>query len=259
MSGRVVRISIAPVKALGLVHPDEVRLEAGGAVGDRRFWLVDQGGRLFNNRRCGPLMTVRPHWDERARSLELTFPDGAVVGGVVELGPAVDVQLHHVDHPSRLVIGPWQEALSSFVGEPLRMLWSESGAADRCAGGGTVSLVSRGSLERLRDRAGAPAPVDGRRFRMLFEIDGVDAHAEDGWIGGRVTLGDAEVEVAGDVGRCAITTMDPDRGVRDLDTLGAIADYRRAGRAEPLPFGVYGSVRAPGLVRLGDPVATAAA
>ena len=258
MSGTVVRISIAPVKALGLVHPDEVRLEPAGVAGDRRFWLVDGSGRLFNNRRCGPLMTVRPSWDEQARTLQLTFPDGTVVGGVVELGPPVDVQLHHADHPSRLVIGPWQKALSTFVGEPLRMLWSESGAADRCAGGGTVSLVSRGSLERLREKAGASAPIDGRRFRMLFEIDGVDAHAEDGWIGGRVTLGDAEVDVAGDVGRCVITTMDPDQGVRDLDTLGALSEYRRQGRSEPLPFGVYANVRSPGVVRLGDQVTAAA-
>jgi uncharacterized protein len=258
MSGRVVRISIAPVKALGLVHPDEVRLEAGGVARDHRLRLGDDDGRLFNNRRCGPLMSIRPSWDERTRRLELTFPDGAVVAGAVELGPPLDVQLHHVDHPSRLVLGPWQQAISAFVGEPVRLLWSESGAADRSAGGGTVSLVSQGSLERLRDQAGASAPVDGRRFRMLFEIDGVEAHAEDGWIGGRVRLGDAEVEVAGDVGRCVITTMDPDRGVRDLDTLGALAGYRREGRSEPLPFGVYATVHAPGLVRLGDPVAAVA-
>jgi len=258
MSGRVVRISIAPVKALGLVHPNQVRLEARGAAGDRRFWLVDESGRLYNNRRCGPLMTVRPSWDEQTRVLELAFPDGTVVGGQVALGAPVEVQLHHVDHPSRLVIGPWQKALSSFAGEPLRLLWSETGAADRSSGRGTVSLVSHGSLEQLRDQAGAAAPVDGRRFRMLFEIDGVDAHAEDAWIGGRVTLGGAEIAVAGDVGRCVITTMDPDRGVRDLDTLGALAEYRRQGRAEPLPFGVYGEVRSPGLVRVGDQVTAAA-
>ncbi|HEU0193667.1 MAG TPA: MOSC N-terminal beta barrel domain-containing protein [Gaiellales bacterium] len=258
MSGRVVRISIAPVKALGLVHPEEVRLDAGGVAGDRRFWLVDESGRLYNNTRCGPLMTVRPSWDEQARTLELTFPDGTMVRGVVELGAPVDVQLHHLHHPSRLVVGPWQEALSSFAGEPLRLLWSEAGAADRSSTGGTVSLVSQGSLQRLRDQTGADRPLDGRRFRMLFEIDGVDAHAEDGWIGGRVTVGEAEIEVAGDVGRCVITTMDPDRGLRDLDTLAALAEYRREGRFEPLPLGVYGEVRSPGLVRVGDKVTAAA-
>jgi hypothetical protein len=31
--GRVTRISIAPVKALGLVHPDEVILKGGGGDG----------------------------------------------------------------------------------------------------------------------------------------------------------------------------------------------------------------------------------
>jgi uncharacterized protein YcbX len=42
----VVRISIAPVKSLGLVHPDEIELGPHGVVGNRRFWLVDEDGRL---------------------------------------------------------------------------------------------------------------------------------------------------------------------------------------------------------------------
>jgi uncharacterized protein YcbX len=120
--------------------------------------------------------------------------------------------------------------------------------------GGAVSLVSRGSLERLGVEAGATSALDGRRFRMLFEIDGVSAHAEDEWIGSRVRVGEAEIEVGGDVGRCVITTLDPDLGTRDLDTLGALARYRRDGRTEPLPFGVYAAVTVAGRVRVGDPV-----
>ena len=89
---------------------------------------------------------------------------------------------------------------------------------------------------------------------MLFEIDGVPAHAEDDWIGGRIGVGTAAIDVSGDVGRCMITTLDPDRGTRDLDTLGALARYRRDGRFEPLPIGVYGAVATPGTVRVGDPV-----
>jgi len=254
MAGRVERISIAPVKALGLVHPEAVELGPDGVAGDRRFWLVDPDGRLANNRRHGHLMQVRPIWDEATRRLELVFPDGDVVAGVVELGGEVAVELHHDAHPSRRVVGPWEEALSAYAGAPLRLLWSESGAADRGARGGAVSIISRGSLERLRAQLGASAPVDGRRFRMLFEIDGVPAHAEEDWIGSRIGVGEARVDVGGDVGRCAITTLDPDRGTRDLDTLGALADYRREGRFEALPFGVCGAVAVPGRVRVGDPV-----
>jgi MOSC domain-containing protein len=258
MAGRVVRISIAPVKALGLVHPEAVALGRDGVAGDRRFWLVDGNGRLANNRRHGRLMQIRPTWDEDARTLRLDFPDGAVVAGVVELGGEVELELHHDPHPSRPVIGPWQDAISAYAGEPLQLFWSEAGAADRLAHGGAVSIVSRGSLERLRCELGVEEPVDGRRFRMLFEIDGVEAHAEDGWIGARVQLGEAAVDVGGDVGRCVITTMDPDRGTRDLDTLGALARYRREGRTEPLPFGVYGAVAVPGRVRVGDAVSASA-
>jgi hypothetical protein len=252
--GSVIRISIAPVKALGLVHPDAVELGPQGVAGDRRFWLVDAGGRLANNRRHGRLMQVRPSWDEDTRRLELAFPGGDVVSGVVDLGDAVAVELHHEAHPSRRVVGPWEEALSAYAGEPLRLLWSESGAADRGARGGGVSVISRGSLDRLRAELGAAAPVDGRRFRMLLEIDGVPAHAEDGWIGSRIAVGEARIDIGGDVGRCVITTLDPDRGTRDLDTLGALAAYRREGRFEPLPFGVYGAVAIPGRVRVGDAV-----
>ena len=60
---------------------------------------------------------------------------------------------------------------------------------------------------------------------MMFEIDGVPAHAEDEWIGSSVQLGDAEIVVNGDVGRCVVTSPDPDRGVTDLDTLGTLALY----------------------------------
>ncbi len=254
MEGRIARISIAPVKALALVHPEEVELTEAGVAGDRRFWLVDGDGRLANGKQFPELMQVRPAWDEAARRLALRFPDGEEVAGVVEPGEAVEATLYGRPHRSRTVPGPWQEVLSRFAGAPLTLLWSESGAVDRGVRGGAFSLVSRGSLERLRREAGTSAEVDGRRFRMLFEIDGVAEHEEDDWIGRRVRLGEAVVAPVGDVGRCVVTTRDPDTGVTDLDTLGVLSGYRREGRTEALPFGVHGAVVQPGRVRAGDPV-----
>ena len=255
MEGRVARISIAPVKALGLVHPEEVELGHAGVAGDRRFWLVDADGRLVNGKRYPQLMRVQPEWDEGSRRLALTFPDGSTVAGEVEPGEPFEAELYRTPHPSRTVPGPWQAALSEFAGEPLTLLWSEGGAQDRGRDhGGWASLISRGSLERLRAEAGAAEPVDGRRFRMLFEIDGVDAHEEDGWLGRRVAIGDAVIVPVGDVGRCVVTTCDPDTAVSDLDTLRLLAQYRPDGVTEPLPFGVYCNVAVPGRVRVGDAV-----
>ena len=47
---------------------------------------------------------------------------------------------------------------------------------------------------------------------MNFGIEGVEAHEEDGWRGRRVRIGDAVVIPQGHVGRCAITTQNPDTG-----------------------------------------------
>jgi uncharacterized protein YcbX len=250
---RVVRINIAPVKSLGLVQLEEIELGERGVVGNRRFWLVDENRRLVNNKRKGPLVRIRPEWDERTRELALTFPDGARLAGVVELdAQPFEVEMYGYPLASHRVLGPWADALSDYAGERLTLLWAEEGAPDRLYAG-TVTLVSRESLQRLAEEAGEDE-LDGRRFRMLLEIDGVGPHEEDGWQGTQVRVGGATIQVNGDVGRCAVTTHDPDTGIPTVDTLKALARYRRDGRKEPLPFGVYGSVVVPGRVRVGDQV-----
>ena len=112
MPSRVGRIAIAPVKALALVNPDEVLIGANGVVGDRRFWLRDQDGNLLNAKREGLLLQIRPQWDESTRRLALTFPDGAVVDGVVELGARLAARMHGKPLASRRIDGPWQDAIS---------------------------------------------------------------------------------------------------------------------------------------------------
>ncbi len=88
---------------------------------------------------------------------------------------------------------------------------------------------------------------------MLFGVDGVPPHAEDGWIDRRLRIGDAVVRLRGNVGRCAITTQDPNTGVPDLDTLHVLGEYRRRGRDDrAAAVRRLGRGRQPGRVRLGD-------
>jgi uncharacterized protein len=188
--------------------------------------------------------------------LLLHFPDGDDVAGDVELGERIVTSFFGRPVEGRLVDGPWSDALSAYVGRPLRLARTEreGDGVDRGRMAG-ATLVSTGSLDALKDAAGESQPVDGRRFRMTIGIDAVEPHAEDAWIGGRVRLGGATVAVREHVGRCAVTTLDPDRGVRDLDTLGVISAYRRdVPTREPIPFGVWCEVVEPGRVAVGDPV-----
>jgi uncharacterized protein YcbX len=251
----VARISISPVKGLALVDVGEVELERTGVRDNRRFHIVDADGRRYNQLRNGALVQIRQELD--AERLALHFPDGTTADGEVALGAAIITDFYGRPVEGHLVEGPWSEALSGWARRPLTLVQSAPGAAvDR--GRGHVSLVSRASLEELGRQGGQEGPVDGRRFRMLFELDGCGAHEEDTWVKRHVRIGDALVRLRGDVGRCAITTQNPDTGAPDFDTLRTIRAYRPETANEKgkkhLPFGVYGEVVEDGTVALGDAV-----
>jgi uncharacterized protein YcbX len=153
------------------------------------------------------------------------------------------------------VDGPFSKALSEFTGVTLRLVQpSQSGDGVDRGTEGAVTILSQGSLDRLADVADVDS-VDGRRFRMNLGVEGVEPHGEDDWIDHDLQVGEATVRPRGNVGRCAITQRDPESGVKDLDTLKALATYRRhLQTTEELAFGVYGEVLAPGTVRVGDAV-----
>ena len=246
---RVARLSIAPVRSLGLEHPAEIQLGETGVVEDRRFYLIDDAGRLVDQLTAGALVRVDAHTDPEATTLRLTFPDGTVIDGPIELGEPVETEIFKRTAIGRIVVGQWAAALEPFAGRPVRIVRCDRPGGTRKHN--AISLVSDGSLQELARRVDRPS-VDGRRFRMLIEVEGAAAHEEDGWIGGRVAVGTAVLAITKPDARCAITTHDPDTGVRDLDTLRTIIRYRgiRAGRK--VDFGVLGEVQTPGRVRLGD-------
>ena len=220
---------------------------------------MDDEGALLNGKRVPSLLAVRAELMDGNPLLR--FPDGSEVVGDVELDAHIVTSFFGRPVEGRLVEGPWSDALSGYVGRPVRLARTEreGDGVDRGRLAG-ATLVSTASLDALRDAARQSLPVDGRRFRMTIGIAGVEPHAEDGWIGSEVRAGGATVAVREHVGRCAVTTLHPDRGVRDLDTLGTIAAYRgEVQTREPIPFGVWCEVVEPGPVAVGDPVELARA
>ncbi len=248
-------LSVAPVKGLALTRRDELALESFGALENRRFHLLDERGRFVNGltRLERSLFAVVPRWDPEADTLALTFPDGSVVEGRVELGEPVSTWFYSRDELGRIVQGPWAQALSDYAGRELRLVRTDAPgrAIDRVDG--SVSIVSDESVEELARQAGIDG-ADARRFRMLVGVAGGEPHQEDAWLGRHVRIGEAVVRVHEQVARCAITTKNPDTGERDLDTLRVIKAYRGTRGAKHLDFGVYGEVVTPGRVRVGDPV-----
>jgi hypothetical protein len=252
-SGFVVSgLSCTPVKGTRVREVGQLDLDVTGARGDRRFYVIDDRDRMRNGKQIGELQQVLADFAEETGSLELRFPDRPPVGASVELGAPVHTLFFSRERDDRLVVGPWSSALSDFTGVPLRLVATDS-AVDRGRQGG-ASLISRASLARLAE-IGAHQTVDGRRFRMLIEADGLTAHGEDEWVGSLVRVGGAIVRWHGHVGRCLVTGRDPETGVTTLPTLDLLGSYRRELDAtEPLPFGIHGEVVDPGRVCVGDPI-----
>ena len=238
---RVARINVTPVKSLRLDHPDEIELVAEGAREDRRFLLVDADRRLYNGKRDTTLCRTSASWDAGSRQLELTLPDGATVDGEVASGAATVVDVYRRSLRGHVVDGPWADALSDLVGRSLTLVEREDGgwATDERP----ASLVSRASLETIDG--------DGRRFRMLLELEGVAAHGEDAWRNRRVRVGEATLLVGEPTPRCAVPSASPDTGIRDRDVLRELLDKRGPIEGEAC-MGVYAEVLEPGVVRVGD-------
>jgi uncharacterized protein YcbX len=249
----VARLSITPVKSTRLLHPAEVRLEVYGAVGNRRFYIAEPDGRLFNGSDLGTLMQITADYDDARESLELTFPDGSVVDGDASaIGGSVTTSFYGRPVVGSVLVGGWAEALSAFAGRPLILVRPpDPGDANDSE---PASIVSSASVQELARRAGRITPLDAGRFRMLVEVAGCEPHEEDAWVGRQVRIGEALVEVSVPVSRCVVTTLDPSTGAKDFDTLKRIVAYRGLSGGSDIDFGVYARVIEPGTVRLGDEV-----
>jgi uncharacterized protein YcbX len=251
---RVTRLSTTPIKGLALHHPQSIRVDETGAVGDRIFFLADPKPSLVSVAKTGALVGITADYDATTRRLILREGDTVLADDEVRLGEALDADFFAFrTAPGRVVEGPFAAVLSESAGRPLELV--QGSDALRGHDVEPLTLLGQGSIDRLSEVAGQA--VDSRRFRMLIEFDGGEPHVEDTWLGKSIQIGDATLVGGGPVQRCAGTTRHPDTGVVDLKTLALIGEYR--GRQDSVfgmgfNFGVYARCVVPGEIRVGDDV-----
>jgi uncharacterized protein YcbX len=243
-TARVARINVTPVKSLRLRHPDEIALVADGAVEDRRFLLVDDGRRLYNGKRDTSLVRASASWDPVSRVLGMELPGGERLESEVARREATVVEVYGRQVRGHVVNGPFADALSDLAGRSLALVERDDGAW--ATDSRPATLVSQASLGLIDG--------DGRRFRMLLELEGLEPLAEEEWRSRRVRAGEAVLLVGEPTPRCAVPSASPDTGVRDRDVLRELVE-RRGRVGGEVCLGVYAEVLEPGRVRVGDAVA----
>ncbi|HVC77379.1 MAG TPA: MOSC domain-containing protein [Candidatus Micrarchaeaceae archaeon] len=220
MVGAVAEIWRYPVKSMAGERLDSVSLAETGLEADRRWALVDgaanRAGKLFTATEDKHLMTYRAQMN--GHGVEVVTPGGEV--------RRLDAEL--------------VSRIASDTGRPLS-LRDRAGANFDDSPVLIVNLptVAAFSLE-------AHTTVDHRRFRANFYIDGFEPDEEVRWLGRRIRVGAAQLEVVKRCERCVVITHDPDT------TATTPALLRVLTRTSETCMGIYCRVLRPGVVGEGD-------
>jgi uncharacterized protein len=245
----VARFNMTPVKSTALQHPNSIDLRREGAVGDRRFLFARSDGTRLRGISKAPLMPIVSTWSMAEERLTLRFPDGpSAEGSALPLGERVDIKLFDRTVPARAIDPVFTEAVRDVVDDGTLSVFRVD-EPESAGGGHRASVISLASVADVGSRGG-DARLDPRRFRMLIELDGVEAYGEDGWRGRRLRVGGAVLSLGQRIHRCVMTNLAPDTGKNDFDTLKVLAQHRKVGTE--LLLGVYGDVEQPGRIEIGE-------
>ncbi|WP_210588748.1 MOSC domain-containing protein [Streptomyces sp. GESEQ-35] len=263
-------IHVHPVKAVRGQAPREAVVEPWGLAGDRRWALIDDGGKVVTQRQQPRLALAAaelvPGGGVRLSApgmapLTVTVPEP--IGGVmveifrdkVEAFPAADAAAHawcsdhlgtevrlvHMDDPARR--------------RPVDPEYARPGETVTFADGYPLLLASAASLDALNsliaqgDHADE-GPLPMNRFRPNVVVSGTAPWAEDDW--SRLAIGEVVFRVAKMCGRCVVTTTDQGTAGRGREPLHTLGRHRRL--SGKLVFGQNLVPESHGTIRLGDPV-----
>ncbi|MEA2240484.1 MAG: uncharacterized protein QOD24_40 [Solirubrobacteraceae bacterium] len=229
-TGRVASLQRWPVKSMAGERLDALSLDRWGVTGDRTHAVFD----VFK----GATRRVNAEGLPRLLAWAAAYPTAAV--GREEPPQAVvtapDGSARTWDDPEL------PAALAADLGRPLTLAREPRGQQDRP---GTVHVTIEASLRALGQALGAP--IDVARFRPNIHLDlDAEPYAEERWLGRRLRIGDAELEIVEGCERCSIPTRDPRTQEKWPQLLRLLAAERAT------TFGLIARPLAPAVVRCGD-------
>ncbi len=233
--GKITQINRYPVKSFVGESLETSKIEAYGLYGDRCYAFIDETQEGWNR-----YFTARHHANmlgyeakligegskDNFPALSVTSPDGRVFGWNEEL--LAEIQTYSKKKLTMIDYNPSTENLL---------------AVDAAS----VLIITDTTLRKLESMW--EKGLDKRRFRANFIISVADdAFNENDWIGKRLTVGSAELQVDIACERCPMITIDPDTLEKDASLFSKLKEEMNSN------FGIYASVKKTGEVSVGDNV-----
>ncbi len=247
MTATLAHIFRHPIKAHGREELASVVLSAGEALPWDRHWAVAHDLTKFDPAAPGWISCV--NFQRAARTPALM----AITARFEET--TGEVELRHPDLPpltffpetegQRLI--DWVAPISPQMRFRPVALVRAPGRAMTDTAFASVSIKNLASNAALSRAMGQDLSI--HRWRGNLWLDGVEPWAEFFWVGRRLRVGEAVLEIRERVGRCRATMANPETGIVDADTLDALMETQGV-----QDFGVYGVVVEPGPIAQGDRV-----
>lgn len=243
MTGQLTHIFRHPIKAHGREALASVVLSAGACLPwDRRWAIAQEAARIspgwntcnsfLRGVKSPQLMAMKARFDEENQQVHLSHP----LIGSLSVNPDLETDA------ARLIdwVGP---LIPAGRAQPVKVVRFDGGMTD--SDYPTVSILNLASLADLSGRMGIELSI--HRWRGNFWIDGAAPWTEFDWIGKRLAIGGAILEVTERIGRCRATCVDPATGVVEGETLAALTEA--FGHTD---FGIFAKVIRGGTVAVAD-------
>lgn len=254
------RIRIYPIKACAGTDVQEAHLERRGLRYDRRWMLVNERG-----------SDIHQFDYPRLASIVVSFDAEHLLVQAPEMPPlAIPLQVQRHSTPRTV---QWFQGISEalpvsdeadawfqeFLHIPCQLVFMPADARHPVEPGYEVDhdlasftsfqyhLLGEGSLADLNQRLATPVPLE--RFRPNLVVAGAPAFAEDSWH--TIQINDLTFHVVKPCDRCAITTVDPLKGIMTgKEPLTTLARYRTFDKK--VMFGQYLLSSEQGTIHVGD-------
>ncbi|MCF1592880.1 MOSC domain-containing protein [Streptomyces muensis] len=263
-------IHVHPVKAFRGTAPREAVVEPWGLAGDRRWALIDDGGKVVTQRQQ-PRLALAAAELLPGGGVRLSAPGMDPLTVPVPTTPAaVPMQIFRDKVEAVLAEDDAAHAwCTTFLGTGTRLVHMDSPGTRRpvdpqyALPGETVSfadgfpllVTTTASLDALNsliahgDHADE-GPLPMNCFRPNVVVSGTAAWAEDDW--SRIAIGEVAFRVPKKCGRCVVTTTDQATAERGREPLHTLGRHRRLDGK--LVFGQNMVPLSRGTIRVGDPV-----
>lgn len=263
----LTQINIYPIKSLKGIPLKEARIEARGLQYDRRWMLVDQNNKFMTQREFPRMATLAVEVAENGLKITSGENERISIPSVPQTSETAQVRIWRNVCRARVYENEVNQWFSEALETKCRLVFMPDETKRRphhaykihaddvvsFADGYPFMLIGEGSLADVNSRLETPVPMN--RFRPNLVVAGSDAFAEDSWkkfrIGSNIFYG---VKLCG---RCVITTVDQNKGIKGKEPLRTLAAYRtgRIGSKMKVRFGQNLIAEKPGgVVRVGDKI-----